>query len=337
MDNSADTSNIQSGKSTNSNTNSSYRYIKFVLYISSFEFISGIFLGTAFRSPLLQLLGFLELSNFISLILLFKASFRLSNTPDLQYDYGTGKYKDLSVLSNIVIYSLISMYFLGLSLYLIYYLPSIYQYSSITVSIAKLGIACLFLIIAAAFKYKFLRQYYGIIHQNIFKEIFLRSSIFLQTEFKIIAVLIASFIAYFLFDIDVFIIQLIISVIYSLTLLIPLLGNAGSSLNNVLDKNLPEPILYDFLSVVIDNHNHFCEYQSMRTRRSGDNIFLEIDLIMHSEATIEEAYNLEMKILNQLKTKYPNAVPRIYISPCKRNCIYKDNSKCPINKTKESK
>ncbi len=313
----------------------SNKYLQYIIYITIFESIIGFVLGIFLRSPLFLLFGFLEIVNLIILTLLSKANYKMSYTPDLQYDYGYGKYIDLSNLSRLIIYFFTLIYFSGLLFNVLYNSNLGLHYNFLFTNKLLFVFISVILLIALLLKSRFYNFYYSNSQQEIFKDIFLNKNILKSEEVIFIILSLIGFLISFFFKLNQYILQLVIAIIYSGVLLYPLIKNTNKYVNNILDKKLPEPILFDFLSIVIDNHSQFCEYKSMRSRRSGDNIFIEIDIVMPGDATIRDSYQLEMKIHNELKSKYPNAIPRIYMTPCNNNCKNGPNN-CPFQKNNQN-
>ncbi|OGU16500.1 MAG: hypothetical protein A2X61_05510 [Ignavibacteria bacterium GWB2_35_12] len=108
------------------------------------------------------------------------------------------------------------------------------------------------------------------------------------------------------------------------------LTHGKSAVNQLLDHTLPENIQFDIISVIAENINRFCEFKKVHTRQSGKDIFIEIDVIMPWDFTLEEAYQLEKDILNSLVKKYPTAIPRLYVTPCPKDCIHDGKTSCPV-------
>lgn len=303
------------------------KYLKICLSLLIVSAFATLILGVVLNFPIFIALGLFASSNSLMVFLLYRANIRLSYTPDLQYDYGDGKYKDLSILSRISVYSISLLYFIGMLInYSIQYSEGNSNFQVFNNKL-ELSIVYVLLLTVVFFKNFALNKYYNASHQEIFRKQLLKSNLLQTEEFAMIIFSMFTLSMQDAFDINPVILQLGISALFFLYLLIPLLKNASAAFDNLLDRNLPEPILYDFLSLVLDNQHKDFEYQSMRTRRSGDNIFIEIDILMPGESTIGEAFNLENKILTELKSKYPNAVPRIYITPKKTKSIPVDNDK----------
>jgi divalent metal cation (Fe/Co/Zn/Cd) transporter len=108
----------------------------------------------------------------------------------------------------------------------------------------------------------------------------------------------------------------------------PLL-HGKNALNQLLDRTLPESVQYGIISVIAENISNMCEFKTVHTRQSGNDLFIEIDLIMPYDYTLEQAYNLEKEILTGIRKLYPNSKTRLYAIPCNRDCIHARGS-CPV-------
>ncbi|MCX7908877.1 MAG: cation diffusion facilitator family transporter [Ignavibacteria bacterium] len=102
------------------------------------------------------------------------------------------------------------------------------------------------------------------------------------------------------------------------------------SIDQLLDRTLPEKFHYDILSVIAENFKSICEFRNIYARQSGKDIFVEIDVVLPYDITLEDAYKIERKIIDKIKELYPTSVPRIYVVPCNKNCIYEDINHCPV-------
>ncbi|MGB9771788.1 MAG: cation diffusion facilitator family transporter [Candidatus Kapaibacteriota bacterium] len=107
------------------------------------------------------------------------------------------------------------------------------------------------------------------------------------------------------------------------------------SIEQLLDRTLPEKFHYDILSVIAENFKSLCEFKNIYARQSGKDIFVEIDAVLPYDFTLTEAYEIEKKIVSEIKELYPNAIPRLYFLPCNKDCIYNDINHCPIKKWKK--
>jgi divalent metal cation (Fe/Co/Zn/Cd) transporter len=108
------------------------------------------------------------------------------------------------------------------------------------------------------------------------------------------------------------------------------LTHGKEALFQLLDKTLPEHVQFDILSVISENIGRICEFRAVHSRRSGKDIFIEIDVVLPYDYTLEQAFILEQDIQKNLILKYSNAITRLYVIPCKRDCIHNDKRNCPV-------
>jgi len=109
------------------------------------------------------------------------------------------------------------------------------------------------------------------------------------------------------------------------------------SIDQLLDRTLPEQFHYDILSVIAENFRFLCEFRNIYARQSGKDIFVEIDIVLPYDFTLEEAYEIEKQIVSKIKEMYPTSIPRVYVTPCSRDCIYDGGDKCPVRKWKKER
>ncbi len=108
------------------------------------------------------------------------------------------------------------------------------------------------------------------------------------------------------------------------------LKHGREAFRQLLDRTLPDKMQYEILAIIAENTNRMCEFKSVHTRQSGRDIFIEIDLVMPYDYTLEDLYRLEEDILLRLHTKFPTAVPRVYVTPCDRSCNLPAGTRCPV-------
>lgn len=108
------------------------------------------------------------------------------------------------------------------------------------------------------------------------------------------------------------------------------------SIDQLLDRTLPEKFHYDILSVIAENFKNICEFKNVYARQSGKDIFVEIDVVLPFDYTLQEAYEIEKKIVSEIKSLYPTAIPRLYVVPCNQDCIYQDVRHCPVKSSRKS-
>jgi cation diffusion facilitator family transporter len=114
-----------------------------------------------------------------------------------------------------------------------------------------------------------------------------------------------------------------------LTTKVPLQG-MKEAFRQLLDRTLPDEMQYEILAIIAENYTHMCAFRSVHTRRSGKDIFIEIDLLMPYDYTLERLYELEKSILDGLQQKFPTAIPRVYVTPCDHACERSGTTTCPV-------
>ncbi len=118
---------------------------------------------------------------------------------------------------------------------------------------------------------------------------------------------------------------------------IPLKGSK-EALEQLLDKTLPESDQLEIISVIAENAEHFCEFQSVHTRRSGKDIFIEVDMIMPFDSAISDKYQAEDIIKRRFKEKFPTSVTRVYGIPCDGQCLNAEGkNSCPLRNALKDK
>ena len=113
-------------------------------------------------------------------------------------------------------------------------------------------------------------------------------------------------------------------------LIVPLKGSRDA-LNQLLDRTIPDEVQMRFLSVVTKNHTNICEFKAIHTRQSGKDIFIELDIILPYDESMEYKDKLEKKIAQEIIDINPNAVPRVYAKACDGKCLDADKRNCPIH------
>jgi len=113
--------------------------------------------------------------------------------------------------------------------------------------------------------------------------------------------------------------------------------HARGALDQLLDRTLPEDIQLDIISVIVENISRICEFKNVHTRRSGKDMFIELDVIMPFDYTLETAFRVEKDIMDAITDKYPNAIVRMYVVPCNHECVQEGQRFCPVEMLKLKK
>lgn len=114
---------------------------------------------------------------------------------------------------------------------------------------------------------------------------------------------------------------------------IPLKGSK-EALDQLLDKTLPESDQLAIIGVIAESTEHMCEFKAVHTRRSGKDIFIEIDVILPFDSSIKEKFAAEEAIKSKIREVFPTSVPRLYGTPCDGECLRADGSTtCPLRQS----
>lgn len=114
---------------------------------------------------------------------------------------------------------------------------------------------------------------------------------------------------------------------FNLAIIVP---HLRQSINQLLDRTLPESIQLDLLRTVVEHIHEICEFRDLHTRQSGRDLFIEIDVVLPFDMTIEEGYRIEREIQKDIRLQYPTAIVRLYAVPCPRDCIHEGKRFCPV-------
>ncbi len=114
-------------------------------------------------------------------------------------------------------------------------------------------------------------------------------------------------------------------------------SHARAALDQLLDRTLPEDIQLDIIGVIVENISRICEFKNVHTRRSGKDMFIELDVIMPFDYTLETAFRVENDITSAITGKYPNAIVRMYVVPCSHECVQDGQRFCPVEMLKLKK
>lgn len=127
---------------------------------------------------------------------------------------------------------------------------------------------------------------------------------------------------------------------YTLTILILAynfitpIKNLNFAFNHLLEKTADDEKQFNILAVIVENIKNYCEFRSLYVRTAGKKLFIEIDIVLPYDYTIEQKYALERKFEEQIKAIYPNSITRLYVIPCSMECLRDGKFTCPIkNKT----
>lgn len=285
---------------------------------------AGIALGAIENSLSIATNGLIALVDVLNSMLFIAAVDRAARDADATFNYGYGKYESLAMLTSASLLTFVSLYvlvhaigFMGIPAHgehpwilLTFSLGSgatMYVMSVITRQYAKKYQYQMLHYDAALWRLDSLMEL--IVSANILSGIIL-----LNNGYGGAARFLDSAVAFFL---------------VALAFRLPL-KHGRSALNQLLDRTLDEDMQLKLLGVVSENIHNFCEFRSIRSRQSGRDIFIEMDVVMPFDYTLEQAYGLERQIEIPVNELYPSAIFRMYVTPCSRDCIRNGVCFCPV-------
>lgn len=302
----------------------------FVSTLLAFTIIS---LGYLENSIFYQTNGLVALTDIINSGILLYAVAYSERTPDLVYNYGYGKYESFGIFVTSSVITVVTAYTLFVAS------SSFGNIQPIGENYSILAVFSFVSIILMLQMHKFFKKAYLNYKLEIFRydaELWKNDSIIeigvlfnltlclLLDNFGLIAIA-------RIFD------SIGAIVLVGIAMRIPI-KYGKKSIEQLLDRTLPEQFHYDILSVIAENFKFLCEFQTIYTRQSGKDIFVEIDVVLPYDFTLEEAFYVQKQIEDKIKKIYPNAFPRVYYSPCKHDCVYQNSNHCPVKKwIKQSK
>ena len=288
--------------------------------------LTTIGIGVLEDSLIVTTNGYIALID-ISTSLLFLAAVQQSmRRPDLTFNYGYGKYESLAILLSANLLIALSIYTLSQAVLLVQQ-PEAHEASLIPIIWST---ASLFIM---RWTGRMLRRYANRFHMPMLKydaELWRTDS---WMELGVVCSLVASaalqIAGYYAIGATL---DALVSVALIVVALKVPLTHGREAFRQLLDRTLPDEMQYEILGVIAENHDRMCEFKSVHTRKSGKDIFIEIDLVMPYDYRLEELYKLESTILASLHGSFPTAIPRVYVTPCDRSCDHATGTTCPVKR-----
>lgn len=286
-----------------------------------------ILLGLFQRSLIMQTNGYIMLIDIGNSLLFLAAVDRSARNADLTFNYGYGKYESLAILVSANLLLVLSIFTLGEAIGTYQRPPAD---TNTLILIAWSAVAFVIMRITASVLGKS-AQRNNMAMLQYDAELWRADS---WMELVVVGGLIIGGVLQFAsqYELAAIIDGAIAIVLLALTLKVPLRG-IQESFRQLLDRTLPDEMQYEILAIISENYTHMCAFHSVHTRRSGKDIFIEIDLMMPYDYTLEKLYDLERNILDSLHSRFPTAVPRVYVTPCDHACELHGTTTCPV-KTK---
>lgn len=284
----------------------------------------GVWLGTAEESLSIAANGLIALVDVLNSLLFIAAVDRAVRDADATFNYGYGKYESLAMLSSASLLTFVSLY-ISVNAISSFGTAVVDQRSWVLVGFSISSFAAMYVMSYITRRYA--RKYqYQMLHYDaaLWR---LDSMMELGVAANILAGILLKHYGYGQF-------ARVLDSATALTLIalafrIPL-KHGRSALNQLLDRTLDEDTQLKLLGVIAERLDNFCEYRSIRSRQSGRDIFIELDVVMPFDYTLEQAYVLERDLEIPVKELYPSAIFKMYVTPCPRDCFRNGICYCPV-------
>jgi cation diffusion facilitator family transporter len=280
--------------------------------------------GMAEGSITMKTNGWIAAIDVITSLLFISAVDRSVRSPDFNFNYGYGKYESLAVLISAGLLLLVLAFVIIESFISFGQAPETDNYNIL------IGVA-IFSSIAMWLSYKLQKKYARRFDQPMLR---FESEVWKMDAWMELGVLgnilAGSLLHQYNFDGMAHMLDSLVAILILLIALKVPLSHGREALNQLLDRTLSEDIQLSILAVIAENIDSFCEFNSVHTRRSGKDIFIEIDVMMPFDYSLEQAYEFEQGIVRSVHQRHPGAITRLYVRPCPRNCMRDGKCFCPV-------
>jgi len=120
----------------------------------------------------------------------------------------------------------------------------------------------------------------------------------------------------------------VLSIVVACYILFEALRLIRRGLHDVLDAELPSPILSEITAIIEAHKDDHIDYHQLRTRRAGSQKIIDFHLTVCKELSVEQAHEIADHIEKRIEEEVRGADVTIHIEPCREpNCP--GRSRCP--------
>ncbi len=276
--------------------------------------LTSVILGQWEHSLVIQTNGYISLIDIGNSLLFLAAVDRSTKSADLSFNYGYGKYESLAILVSANLIFVLTIVTIVQAVAMIQSPP---QDTNSIVLLAWSGLAFLVMRHTA----RRLERYANRFHQPMLRydaELWRVDS---WVELGVIAGLcVSAGLRVVEWYASAAAVDAVLSVgLLLLTLKVPI-QHGAEALRQLTDRTLPPELQQEILSIINESSHKFCELQSVHTRQSGRDIFIEVDIVMPRHMKLDQLYLIEREMLVKLRERFPTAIPRVYVTPCDGPC-----------------
>jgi cation diffusion facilitator family transporter len=99
------------------------------------------------------------------------------------------------------------------------------------------------------------------------------------------------------------------------------------SSKGLVDEKLPSEEEMVIKNVLLEHMPEFVEFHSLRTRKGGDQRFIDLHLVMKADTSVEDSHKVADHLEHEIKKRLPRTSVLIHVEPCDwRNCPLSDDN-----------
>lgn len=117
----------------------------------------------------------------------------------------------------------------------------------------------------------------------------------------------------------------IMAILVSLVMFRSGYGVLRKAYRGLTDFRLPEEELAVVRSAIKEHVGELVDFHALRTRKSGDQRYIDLHLVMPRHISLEEAHRMCDHLEQDIKSKLARASVTIHVEPCTEEC-----EKCPV-------
>lgn len=100
------------------------------------------------------------------------------------------------------------------------------------------------------------------------------------------------------------------------------------SSKGLVDERLPSEEEMVIKNVLLEHMPEFVEFHDLRTRKGGDQRFIDLHLVMKADTSVEDSHKVADHLEHEIKKRLPRTSVLIHVEPCDwRNCPLSDDNK----------
>ncbi len=109
--------------------------------------------------------------------------------------------------------------------------------------------------------------------------------------------------------------DLMISIVVAVYILIASYRILRRSIDELLDANLPAASLLEIEKIILNHHPSIIGVHNLRTRRVGDQIFIDFHIEIRGEDDFKQAHLMTESMIQAIQIRYPNADITVHYDP----------------------